>query len=406
MLLEELQDFSYLTEMKEHKVRVLLVDDQEMIAESVRRMLSDEEDIEFFYCQDPSDALEKANEVKPTVILQDLIMPEIDGLTLIRYFRANAETEKIPMIVLSSKEEAETKAEAFALGANDYMVKFPDRLEVLARIRYHSKGYIRLLQRNEAYEKLAESQRLLKAELNDAAKYALSLLPKKEDGKIFADWEYIPSTDLAGDSLGYNWLDEDHFSIYLLDVCGHGVGAALHSISAINVIRSQTLPKTDFYDPGSVLTSLNNAFLSDDHDGMFFTMWYGVYHLKTRELVYSSGGHPPSILVHGSSLDQMETVQLATPSFIVGGMKDMKYETKSINVEKYAKLFVYSDGVFELEKEDGVMYTVEELALEMAKEKDSKQTEIERIVKISLDLNGPGALPDDLSLIHIDFGES
>ncbi len=86
-------------------------------------------------------------------------MPEIDGLTLVKMFRANEPTHETPIIVLSTKEEPTVKSEAFALGANDYIVKLPDRLELLARIRYHSKGYINLLQRNEAYDALQESQR-------------------------------------------------------------------------------------------------------------------------------------------------------------------------------------------------------------------------------------------------------
>lgn len=137
-----------------HRITVLLVDDQYIIGEEIRRMLSTEPDVDFHYCQNPIQALKLANHVAPTVILQDLVMPQIDGLTLVRYFRANPLTRDVPLIVLSVKEDAHTKAEAFSLGASDYMVKFPDRLEVIARIRYHSRGYINLLQKHETYEKL------------------------------------------------------------------------------------------------------------------------------------------------------------------------------------------------------------------------------------------------------------
>ena len=88
-------------------------------------------------------------------------MPEVDGLDLVTQFRTQDFTREIPMIVLSTKEEATTKAKAFAVGANDYLVKLPDRIELLARIRYHSKGYINLLQRNEAYRALAEQRQRL-----------------------------------------------------------------------------------------------------------------------------------------------------------------------------------------------------------------------------------------------------
>ena len=77
-------------------------------------------------------------------------MPELDGLELVRRFRAPQDLKQVPLIVLSGTEVAEVKAEAFALGANDYMVKLPNALEVIARIRYHSKGYINLLEREAA----------------------------------------------------------------------------------------------------------------------------------------------------------------------------------------------------------------------------------------------------------------
>lgn len=148
--------------LTEHRITVLLVDDQVMIGEAVRRMLASEHDIDFFHCHEPAKAIQMANEIAPTVILQDLVMPDIDGLLLVRYFRANPATQEVPLIVLSSKEEPVIKAEAFARGANDYMVKFPDKLEVLARIRYHSKGYINLLERNEAFGQLERANRFIR----------------------------------------------------------------------------------------------------------------------------------------------------------------------------------------------------------------------------------------------------
>ena len=133
-----------------HQLVVLLIDDQRIIGESLRQMLQNESDIQFHFCQDPLKAIEIALELRPTVILQDLVMPELDGLELVRRFRAHQDLKQVPLIVLSGTEVAEVKAEAFALGANDYMVKLPNALEVIARIRYHSKGYINLLEREAA----------------------------------------------------------------------------------------------------------------------------------------------------------------------------------------------------------------------------------------------------------------
>lgn len=144
-----------------YAVMVLLVDDQVMIAEAVRRALSGEPDIEFHYCSDPSRAISVADQIAPTVILQDLVMPTADGLSLVREYRAHAATQNIPVIVLSSQEEPKTKSDAFAAGANDYLVKLPDRIELVARIRYHTRAHLNQVQRDEAYRALRVSQHQL-----------------------------------------------------------------------------------------------------------------------------------------------------------------------------------------------------------------------------------------------------
>ena len=144
-----------------HGIKVLLVDDQAMIGEVVRRMLANEQGIAFHYCNDPAKAVGLAMQIEPTVLLVDLMMPEIDGLTLVRYIRANPSLRDIPIIVLSTTEDPQVKADAFTKGANDYIVKLPDRLELLARIRHHSQGYINLLDKNAAFRALQESQKAL-----------------------------------------------------------------------------------------------------------------------------------------------------------------------------------------------------------------------------------------------------
>jgi PAS domain S-box-containing protein len=153
--------------LNRYQIKVLLIDDQPFIGEAVRRMLASEDDIVFHYCSEPIQAIQQATEIAPTVILQDLVMPEVDGLLLLRFFRANAATRDIPMIVLSTKEEVNLKAEAFATGANDYIVKLPEPIELIARIRYHSQAYINRRQRDEAYLAMQESEQRLRTILEN-----------------------------------------------------------------------------------------------------------------------------------------------------------------------------------------------------------------------------------------------
>jgi len=160
---------------------VLLVDDQTMVGEAIRRMLADETDIEFHYCQEPTQAVGKANEIQPTIILQDLVMPDVDGYTLLKFYRRNAATSGTPVIILSSREDPKDKRQAFENGANDYLVKLPDKIELIARIRAHSKSYLLQLQRDEAYREMQKLQEQLteshkKLEENNAILQQLSTM--------------------------------------------------------------------------------------------------------------------------------------------------------------------------------------------------------------------------------------
>lgn len=392
-----------LSSLTEHAVTVLLVDDQPMVGEAVRRMLAGEEDILFHYCSDPTKAINTAKEVLPTVILQDLVMPEIDGLTLLKFFRVNPSTRDVPMIVLSTKEEPKIKAEAFALGANDYLVKLPDRIELIARIRYHSKSYIRLLQRNEAYQALVESQKILADQLAEAAAYVMSLLPAPSKGEgIETEWTFISSSQLGGDAFGYHWLDPDRFVMYLLDVCGHGVGAALLSVSVLNVLREHTLANTDFGNPSSVLEALNNAFQMENHNNMYFTIWYGVYDKTTRRITHASGGHPPAILVSGPNAHEaVEVKRLATRNMIIGGMPDMSFKSESCQLGPYNRLFIFSDGVFEITKRDGTLWEFDEFVEQLTTRSSADTSDLERMLQLARELNGEGPFDDDFSMLQV-----
>ena len=386
-------------ELTQYKISVLLIDDQQIVGDAVKRMLAGEDDIVFHFCQDPTKAVGVAAEIGPTVILQDLVMPDIDGLTLVKFIRAHPKLKDTPLIVLSSKEEAITKADAFALGANDYIVKLPDRIELIARIRYHSKGYINLLQRNEAYSALLQSQQTLANEIARAADYVLSLIPKPvKEGKIQTDWRLIPSIELGGDSFGFHDVDDEHFAMYLLDVCNHGVGPALLSVSVLNVLRSQSL-NADFRNPSDVLSALNDAFQMSNQNDLYFTIWYGVYNKTTGVINYSSGGHPPALLFNtDSSIDE-----LIAPNFIVGGLPGFEYSSKSHTIVAPAELYIFSDGVYEVQCPDGSMWTLDDLKKYLLENSKPDDSEIDALYNYLKNMSGQSELDDDFSMLKITF---
>ncbi|CAB1060940.1 Serine phosphatase RsbU, regulator of sigma subunit [Olavius sp. associated proteobacterium Delta 1] len=261
----------------------------------------------------------------------------------------------------------------------------------------HQKTNQALIERNEILTKLNE-------ELVEAADYVKSMLPKQiKEGPVKADWRFFPSTSLGGDAFGYHWIDEDHFSVYLLDVSGHGVGAALLSVSVLNALRSQTLPRTDFKNSKQVLESLNIAFPGDENNDMFFTIWYGVYKKSTRELTYASGGHPPALLIGGNAKGDSEAVLLRTPNNVIGGMPEVTYEKRECLVGEQDRLYIFSDGVYEVEKSDGSMWRLQEFTEFMNKVKAEDQSTLDHLHRYAGNLKQSDNFEDDFTIVEITF---
>ena len=101
----------------------------------------------------------------------------------------------------------------------------------------------------ETQRALVESQQRMSHELEQAAPYVRSRLPQPMHGEVGSDWRFIPSQTLGGDIFDHYWVDGDHFVAYLVDVSGHGVGAALLSTSVMDVLRTHALPTPTFAIP-------------------------------------------------------------------------------------------------------------------------------------------------------------
>ena len=376
----------------QHRIVVLLIDDQKIIGEAVRRLLRDEADIEFHFCNEPANAIADAERLSPTLILQDLVMPDVDGLELVEAFRRHPATQRVPLIVLSSTEDPKRKAEAFALGANDYLVKLPDRIELIARIRYHSSAYVAHLERDAAF-------RTLTAELAEAADYVRSQLPQPLDGPIRSAWEFIPCTALGGDTFGHFDIDPEHFAVFLLDVCGHGVGTALLSLSVMNALVRQTLPDIDYRDPAAVLGALNDLYAMERHNNLYFTLWYGVWHRPSRRLAYSVAGHPPAILVTPAG----ETRELRLPSVPVGVAAAFPYATAETAIPEGARLYLFSDGVYEVTRPGGEAYTFSEFVGHLAMPAASPGDKPRETVALMRALQAHADFDDDVSMLELHF---
>ncbi len=334
-----------------------------------------------------------ASDTPPDLILLDIMMPEMDGYEVCRRLKADPKTAGIPIIFLTAKAEVDDEAFGLELGAVDYITKPISPPIAMARIKTH----IDLFLKRRA---LIQSQAMLAEELNEAADYVQGLLPKHLEGRVRTRYEFIPSTSLGGDGFGHHWLDENRLAIYLLDVCGHGVGAALLSITALNSLRSEGLSGVDFGAPAEVLGGLNTAFPMEEHNNKFFTMWYGVFDRANKTLRYASAGHPPGLLVTGDGA----LVELSTGNIAIGFMPDYPFTEAEVACDTPSKLYVYSDGVYEIEQEDGTVMSLAEFVALMARFNDIERHQAaEVLAHMRAAKVGEGAFDDDFSLLELHF---
>jgi serine phosphatase RsbU (regulator of sigma subunit) len=266
-----------------------------------------------------------------------------------------------------------------------------------ARIRLGGQ-LLKYERRSRADVKKAEE---LDKDIRKATQYVHSLLPSPIDnGPVHTAWRFVPSAQLGGDAFGYYWLDPNTFVFYLMDVSGHGVGSAMHSVSVLNVLRQRALPNVDFKNAAEVLASLNARFPTYDHNGLYFTMWYGVYDISTRVLSYGTAGHGPAILVPA---DKHETEQLGMSAMMIGMMPDQTYEVRQVAMPPNSTLFVFSDGAYEIVTKEGDRWELENFIPLLTAPSVPNVTEPDRIYQAIKEVVKPGPLDDDLSLLALTF---
>lgn len=265
----------------------------------------------------------------------------------------------------------------------------------LIRIGRHQLKYERRTRRE--IEQSLDFERSLEG----ASRYVQSMLPLPiSEGPVQTEWLLIPCARLGGDALGYQWIDEDHFSLYLLDVSGHGPEAAMLAVGAMNALRQKALPGADLRDAAQVTKQLNTMFQMEDHSLMYFTLWYGVYKMSTRTLSYCSAGqHPAYLTYEGAS----EPQPLRTANPPVGVTPAHNFQAQSTPVPVDATLYLFSDGVFEIDTAGGQRWDLENLLPTLLEVAVPNLAETQRIYQSVQKVARRGPFEDDFSVLVTSF---
>ena len=377
--------------------KILVIDDDPAIQLLLKRTLATQ-GYNVVLASDGEQGLKLAYQLRPAMVICDWVMPRMSGIEVCRRIKASTELATTFFILLTSLGSVRDRVNGLDAGADDFLCKPIEMYELEARVR----AGLRLYQLNDDLKK---QKQLLEAELAEAAEYVSSILPEPIlNPPIAIDVYFLPSRQLGGDAFDYYWLDRDHLVIYLLDVSGHGLRAALPSLSIINLLRSRSLTNVNYYKPSEVLQRLNENFQMSPRNDKYFTIWYGVYNCQTRQLVYASAGHPPAVLFFDGGNKTLQQQLLKTPGFPVGMFPEAEYLDTISQIEPGANLYIFSDGIYEIQRVKGKMWwTLDEfidLLTDYQKVTDRNAKGLVDRIKIH---NNNCSLEDDVSVIQITF---
>lgn len=354
------------------------------------------------------------------LVISDWLMPEMDGLELVRRIRSVPRAGYVYVILLTALSKKEDIVRGMEAGADDFLVKPFDREELRVRIRAGER-IVRLEQslarRNEELQatntRMTAVNQSLKRDLQMAAKIQQALLPAtlpEVDAIRFA-WEFKPCEELAGDILGIVRLDDRHVALYVLDVSGHGVAAALLSVSVrhflspmqstISLLR-RPIPGSSNHrlvPPAEVAEELSRRFPIDPITGQYFTLLYGILDVGTQEFRYVSAGHPGP-----AHLPRVGQPRLLTfPGFPIGIGTQATYEEQVLGLQPGDRLYLFSDGITEtgnLQREHfGSRRLLDTLSEGMAV---SLEASLKRLVSNVEQWRGGAQLLDDISILGVE----
>jgi sigma-B regulation protein RsbU (phosphoserine phosphatase) len=376
--------------------KILIIDDDLSVRTLLQRSL-EEQGYEVGLAKDGQEGIAMARSFQPSLIVCDWIMPQLDGLDVCRQVKADPDLSTTFFILLTSHANVEDRIRGLDTGADDFLSKPIELLELQARVR----AGLRLQRVNQD---LQTQKQVLEKEFAEAADYVRSLLPAPMQGAVQIDSRFIPSRQLGGDCFDYYWLDPDYLAIYLLDVSGHGLGSALPSIAVLNLLRSQSMDGVNFYQPSHVLRALNETFQMDGQNDKYFTIWYGVYNRVKRQLSYASAGHPPSVLVIPTPTEEVEAKQLRTSGFPIGMLPDARFSSQRCEIPQNSSLYIFSDGVYEIMQSDGKIWGLDSF-VQMLRQSQAAIAEkgLDLIIDHLKQLNLKDSFEDDVSLLQVQF---
>ena len=399
--------------MNEKGFKILVADDDNISRRLLQKTL-ERWGYEVVVVKNGKEAWEKFQSDHFSLIITDWMMPVMDGLELVRRIREFPREDYVYIIMLTAKSMKEDVVIGMEAGADDFLVKPFNQDELRVRLRAGER--IVHLERKLSLRnvELEEANRRMRRDLEAAAKIQESLLPSvlPANPHFEVAWHFEPCEELAGDILNVFNLDENNLGVYILDVSGHGVAAALLAVtlsrllspvldqSSIIKTRLENPPRYAITPPAEVADQLNRRFQMDAETGQYFTIIYGLFNVPHREFRFVSAGHPP--IVHISHFNDPRLVQVS--GLPIGFMEQWEYTEMKIPYSKGDRFYMYSDGIIEARAPNQKMYGTDRLleTLNASRHLPLKES-IQRVLTDLQEWTRKDIMEDDVSILAVEI---
>jgi|GEM_PF-523751 len=370
------------------KETILIVDDNEDMRSFLKVLLKKHYNV--ILAEDGLKGIAAAKNYKPDLILSDVMMPVMNGFDMTAIIKKDDDIKTTPVILLTADTDLMNKVAGLEHGADDYLHKPFNSLELLTRISSLLKNYENqkiINQRNKDIESELEVARLIQERLLPHS------MPDIEGYKSHA--VYIPMDKVGGDF--YDIEERDGFiNIMISDVSGHGLpGAFLATVTKIALDNI-----ADRKNPGKVLSLLNDVILKHTVQSNFVTAFFASIDMKTKEMRYSSAGHFPPFIYRKDSNEFLELRAKGAP---LGWLKDMTIEEKTIQLKSEDRILFYTDGIIETENSTNELFGEERFQQTVEKNGDVSVEEFSDKLLIELDrYKEMNSFNDDITMLVLD----
>ena len=362
------------------------------------------------------------------IVVTDWEMPLLSGLELVRRIRESVAATYVYVLMLTSRTDKSDIVSGIEAGADDFVSKPFDREEL--RVRLLAGERIVRLERalKQQNAELRDANERIHDGLRSAARVQQAMLPRKaiENPRVRAAWTYVPTDELCGDAIGLELVGDRYLVAYVVDVSGHGVPAALLSVTAMHALAAardgnSLLPGPQSGDgigegivdgvgngmgpvqpPGRTVTELNRRFCSNDNDGRFLTMVLFALDTHSGRAVFARAGHPLPVLVRAGA-----PVPLSDDGgFPLGLFDTSDYQDVALKLQQGDRFYLYSDGFLEQTRpSDDEEFGEDRLHSLLVSLADTPVPQLAtRAVDTLAEWAGERRFTDDVSLVVIDWG--